>query len=141
MPESPMYRSEAEIKEVVRRFETCEFKNEEFVHARHLTVAAWYVLEFDRSAATQKMRDGLLRFTAHHGKTGYHETITLFWLRAVELHVRETRDARDSVGIVNEIVAALGDKNLISRHYSRERITSPEAKSNWAEPDLVPLPL
>src|ERR1700758_3208143 len=29
------------IEDVVRRFETCSYTPEEFVHARHLTVAAW----------------------------------------------------------------------------------------------------
>jgi hypothetical protein len=140
MPEIPLYQSEAEIEEVVRRFESCEYKPEEFVHSRHLTVAAWYLLESGQSAATQRMRDGLLRFTAYHGKSGYHETITGFWLRAVACHVRELLPTRQPVEIVNEIVAVLSDKNLVFRHYSRDAIASAEAKSNRTEPDLLSFP-
>lgn len=141
MAETSTYQSEAEIAEVVRRFESCEYKPEEFIHARHLTVAAWYLLNLDEGTATQRMREGLLRFTAHHGKSGYHETITLFWLRAIALHVVVLRGTGDSVTIVNRIVAELSDKNLVSRHFSREAIASAAARLSWTEPDLAPLPL
>jgi len=140
MPELPRYESEAEIEEMVRRLEACECSPADFGHGQHLAVAAWYILKFGPSAATEKMRESLLRYTTFLGRHRYHETITVFWLRAVELHVREMRDASNSVEIVNEVVAALGDKNLISRHYSAEKIASAEAKANWTEPDLAPLP-
>jgi hypothetical protein len=140
MPELPMYRSEAEIEEVVRRLEACECSPADFGHGQHLAVAAWYILKFGSSVATGKMRESLLRYTTFHGRHRYHETVTLFWLRAVELHVREMRGAKDSVEIVNAVVVALGDKSLISRHYSAERIASAEAKAHWTEPDLAPLP-
>jgi hypothetical protein len=141
MPGLPTYRSEAEIEEVVRRLESCECSPADFGHAQHVAVAAWYVLKFGPSTAAGKMRESLLRYTTFLGRHRYHETITLFWLRAVELHVREMRDAKDSVEIVNHVVATLGDKNLISRHYSAEKIASAEAKANWTEPDLAPLPV
>lgn len=141
MVEIPAYRSEAEIEEVVRRFEACEYRPEEFIHTRHLTVAALYVLQLGSVAALARMRDALVRFTVFHGKSGYHETITAFWIRAVNLHVRELRGTKDSVGIVNEVVAALADKNLISRHYSREKIASAEARAAWTEPDVAPIPV
>jgi hypothetical protein len=140
MPELPPYRSETEIEEVVRRLESCKCSPADFGHGQHLAVATWYVLKFGPSVAAGKMRESLLRYTTFHGRNRYHETITMFWLRAVELHVRQMCDARDSVEIVNEVVATLGDKNLISRHYSAEKIASAEAKANWTEPDLAPLP-
>ncbi|HUJ31281.1 MAG TPA: hypothetical protein VLY23_08380 [Candidatus Acidoferrum sp.] len=140
MPESPHYRSAAEIEDVVRRFESCEYRCEEFVHARHVAVAAWYCLQFGGEQAGERMRAGLHRFVAYHGKSGYHETITDFWLRAIAAHVRELCATREPVYVVNEVVEALGDKNLVFRHYSREKIASPEAKASRTEPDLVPLP-
>lgn len=140
MPELPRYGSEAEIEEVVRRLESCECSPADFGHGQHLAVAAWYIVKFGSSAATEKMRNSLLRYTTFLGRHRYHETITLFWLRAVELHVREMRGAKDLVEIVNEVFAALGDKSLISHHYSAEKIASAEAKANWTEPDLAPLP-
>jgi len=138
MTEFVEYRSEAEIEEVVRKFEACEYKPEEFVHARHLTVAAFYFLRLPGDGARERMRAGLKRFIRHHGKNGYHETITEFWLGAVGREARDLGQAREGglVECVNRVVAELGNKELIYRFYSRERLGSAEAKAGWVEGDL-----
>ena len=75
------------------------------------------------------MRAGLRRFIAHHGKNGYHVTITEFWLERVEKLVAEQRDAEKGlVPLVNSVVERCSDKNLIYEFYSSERIASAEAK-------------
>jgi hypothetical protein len=140
MTEFKPYWSEAEIEDVVRRFESCEFKPEEFFHARHLTVAAWYFLHFDEKTASERMRAGLVKFIRHHGKNGYHETITEFWLRSVRDALRETEQSDGLVMRVNRVVAALDDKHLIYEYYSHERVDSAKAKAGWVEPDLKALP-
>jgi hypothetical protein len=126
MPDAPHYRTEEEIEDVVRRFETCSYTPEEFVHARHLTVAAWCFATLESDAAREKMRTGLRRFIAHHGKNGYHVTITEFW--------REREEGL--VPLVNSVVERFRDKNLIYEFYSRERIASTEAKAARIEPDI-----
>jgi len=131
------YRTVAEIEEVLRRFEDCSYSPQEFVHARHLTVAAWYFVQFPAEVARERMRSGLRRFIAHHGKNGYHETITEFWLRCVEEAARKSHERDgDVVTRTNNIVANLNDKNLIYEYFSRERLGSKEAKARWLEPDL-----
>ncbi|MGA8307434.1 MAG: hypothetical protein WB723_17310, partial [Candidatus Acidiferrales bacterium] len=137
MRDAPHYRTAAEIEDVVRRFENCSYTSEEFVHARHLTVAAWYLATMEFKAALEKMRAGLRRFIAHHGKNGYHLTITEFWLERVEKLVVERRDAEKGlVPLVNSVVECCSDKNLIYEFYSRERIASAEAKAAWIKPDI-----
>ena len=137
VPEALHYRMKEEIEDVVRRFETCSYTPEEFVHARHLTVAAWCFATMESEAAREKMRAGLRRFIAYHGKSGYHATITEFWLERVESLVTELRaEGEDMVPLVNSVVAHCGDKNLIYESYTRERIASPEAKAAKIEPDI-----
>ena len=74
------YRNADAVREVVEKFERCEYAPQEFTHARHLTVACWYLCTLPEKEALDRMREGLLRFTTHHGKRGYHETITRFWI-------------------------------------------------------------
>ena len=137
MPDAPHYRTKEEIEDVVRRFETCAYTPEEFVHARHLTVAAWYFATMASEAAREKMRAGLRRFIAHRGKNGYHATITEFWLERVGKIVTELREQeKDLVRLVNSVVERCSDKDLIYEFYSRERIASAEAKAKWIEPDI-----
>ena len=59
MSDTPHYCTEQEIENVVLRFESCSYTPEEFVHARHLTVAAWCFAIMEPVAARQKMRAGL----------------------------------------------------------------------------------
>lgn len=76
------YRSEAEIEEVARGFESCETGADDFTHGHHLVVAIWYLQTMDRQGALDLMRAGLLRFLTHHGgdTTKYSEAITSFWI-------------------------------------------------------------
>jgi hypothetical protein len=137
MPVAPRYRTDEEIEDVVRRFETCSYAPEEFVHVRHLTVAAWCFATMESEAAREKMRAGLRRFIAHHGKNGYHVTITEFWLERVGKFVAELREREEGlVPLVNSIVERCSDKNLIYEFYTRERIASAEAKAARIEPDI-----
>lgn len=137
MPDALHYRTEQEIEDVVRRFETCAYTPEEFVHARHLTVAAWCFATMESEAARERMRTGLRRFIAHHRKNGYHVTITEFWLERVGNLVAELRDKQEGlIPLVNSVLECSGDKNLIYEFYTRARIDSAEAKAAWIEPDI-----
>jgi hypothetical protein len=137
MTDAPAYRTDAEIEEVVKRFEECAYSPEEFVHAKHLTVAACYFVRLEPQAAREKMRAGLRKFIAHHGKNGFHVTITEFWLRLVERSVRQRKGQhREPLSIVNEIIERFRDKNLIYEYFSRDRINSANAKAAWIEPDI-----
>jgi hypothetical protein len=137
MPDAPNYRTEEEIEDVVHRFENCSYTSEEFVHARHLTVAAWCFATMESEAAREKMRAGLRQFIAHHGKNGYHVTITEFWLERVGNLVARLREEQVGlVQLVNSVFERCRDKNLIYEFYSHERIASAEAKSGWIAPDI-----
>ncbi|MGB2886811.1 MAG: hypothetical protein WBC04_03870 [Candidatus Acidiferrales bacterium] len=139
MTELPCYHSDEEIREVARRFEDCSYRPEEFHHAQHLTVIVWYLAQLGPEAALKKIREALLKFTKHYGKTAYHESITCFWVSTVNNHLRQTNRDGNLAAVANEVIERLGNKDLIYEHYSRDRIMSPEAKAEWVEPDLKPL--
>ena len=129
------YRDQSEICEVVRRFETCDYTPEEFFHARHLTVACWYLNAASRELALLRMRSGLMRFISHHGKQGYNETITRFWMELLGDFL-EQHGGDDPVLKINEAIARFGTKEILFTYYTRERALSETAKRNWVEPDL-----
>jgi len=140
MPGFTPYSTAAEIEDVVRRFEACEYTPEEFVHARHLTVAAYYFSRWGCETAEKRMRAGLCKFIGHHGKDGYHETITGFWLHMAGRYSEGEIRGEELVSFVNNVVERLGDKDLIYEYFSKIRLYSAEAKAAWVEPDLKPLP-
>ena len=87
----------------------------------------------DFEVAMEKLRTTLARFIAHHGASGYNETLTRFWLIQIEKRIDRTACLQESV---RRVKAELGRKEMIYEFYSREKLNSPEAKQGWVEPDL-----
>ena len=138
------YQNVNKIEAVVRGFESCTTARDEFGHCEHLLVALHYLNNSTVAEATAKMRAGLLRFLDHHEvpREKYNETITVFWLNVVSAFLNKNKTAperMDSSRIVNlagELLKTYGDSSFIFNYYSRERVSSSEAKSAWLEPDL-----
>ncbi len=138
------YRTAEEVRALVRGFETCTLPAAGWTHAAHLTVALWYLLHHEWEEAVPLMRAGIRRYNEAAGVPntrgrGYHETITLFWMRHVRSFIESNfNEGRSLDALANELVAR-ADKNLPLEHYSRGLLFSWEARAAWAEPDLKPL--
>jgi len=135
------FRSTDEILALLRGFDDCTLPREEWTHAAHLSVALWHLLQYDWPEAVARVRAGIKRYNAAHGIAttptgGYHETLTLFWLRRVRSFLEDGRnEARSLVALANDLIAN-ADKSLPLEHYTRGRLFSPEARAGWVEPDL-----
>jgi len=130
-----------------RAFQARTIPGPNFGHEAHLR-AAYLLLERtngDVEAALPLMRDALkdlldfARRQGHEPKVGYHETITILWLRLVAHHMA-AREFESSTDFVRAAPALADKKAVMLRHYTRERLMSPEARARWIEPDLAPLP-
>ena len=132
----PTYKHEGEILQVVRRFESCDYALEEFTHARHVTVACWYLCTNAREEALARMRDGLKRFIAHHGRQGYHETITRFWMELLGNYLQEFAPGATLLAKVNRAMESYESKDVLLSYYSRERVMSDIARREWVAPEL-----
>jgi hypothetical protein len=132
------YKTDEEIRTLVEAFEACTFHPSEFRHYQHLTVALWYVRNLSFEEATEKVTTGIRRLAETYGKTAYHETITIFWLRIVSAFVAEHED-ETLPALANALIDKCVDKDLIGQHYSSGLLASPKAKTEWVAPDLKPL--
>ena len=133
------FKDDAEITALVRAFETCEIHPAEFKHYQHLAVSLWFVKEFPYDDAVARMRAGIQKLAAAYGKTGYHETITLFWLAMVQTFVAAASPESSLHVLANELAEKFADKNFILNYYSDALLGSAEAKTSWVEPDLKSL--
>jgi len=134
------FKDEAELSALVRAFETCTIHPEEFKHYQHLAVALWYVAHFPYHEASDKMRNGIQKLAAAYGKMGYHETITMFWLKMVRRFVAEAARSQSKSSLANRLATRF-DKNVINEYYSAELLGSAKAKAEWVEPDIKPFEL
>ena len=134
------YKNDDEIRMLVSAFEACSFHPSEFRHYQHLTVALWYVWHLSAEEAIARMTNGIRRLAETYGKMGYHETITLFWLRVVSNFVADHR-ASSLPATANALIDRCNNKDLIQQYYSDELLATDKAKAEWVEPDLRPLPI
>jgi hypothetical protein len=137
------YRALDEIKHLVREFEASTLPHSAWTHQAHLTVALWYLTQCPEVEAISRMRDGIQRLNHAHGipttkERGYHETLTLFWLKLVG------QDAANAAGVslvemANEVVHRYTNSRLPLEYYSHDLLMSWEARLRWVEPDLKPI--
>jgi len=133
------YKTDDEIRALVESFEACSFHPSEFRHYQHLTVALWYVRHLPYEQAVERITNGIRRLAETYGKTGYHETITLFWLRMVSNFAAGSERRWSLASTANRLIENYDDKNLIFDYYSSGLLESVRAKTEWVEPDLKKL--
>lgn len=130
------------IEHLIHTFRTRTVPLTEWTHAAHLIVALWFLMHNAQPEATAQIRVAIQQYNAAMGipttpDRGYHETITLFWIRMVQQYLVDQDPARPIADLANELIHRYPDKNVLHRYYSQKRLMSWEARVNWVEPDLL----
>ncbi|NJK66096.1 MAG: hypothetical protein HC789_06650 [Microcoleus sp. CSU_2_2] len=136
-----IYRSPSEIDSLIHAFEECSLPRSQWTHTAHLTVALWYLFYDSETEAINAIRNGIKRYNSAQGiestkDGGYHETLTLFWVRTISRYLAEESRNRSMVSLANGLIAQYADRTLPFRYYTRDQLMSWEARNNWVEPDL-----
>lgn len=132
------------LRSLIACFEAGALARSAWNHRAHLAVAAWYVATLDEPAALRRMRAGIEAYNRAHGieqtpTTGYHHTITVFWLDCVRWVLEGFDGSR--LQAVNLVLKVLGARReLILSYYSPEVLDSWRARVDWVEPDLASFP-
>jgi hypothetical protein len=140
------FNDPSEIARLLSGFEDCSLPKPLWTHRAHLAVALYYCERLPHDRALELMRDGIRRYNLATGGantegSGYHETITRFYVWLVDYCVRTGKlEGGDLASRVNALVARYGARDLPLQHWSRERLMSVEARREWVEPDLLGLP-
>lgn len=131
------FATEDEIRRVVKRFESFQFKPDEFKHHHHLTVALWYLGTLDsKAAAIDRMRVQLKLFTSHYQVNAYHETITIFWMEVANAFKEQHLLSMPLPESVNRLIATYPSSKAILNYYSQELLDSENSRKTFVEPDL-----
>ncbi len=125
-------------------FESCTLPFNEWHHRAHLKVAYLYLRELPFDKALARVRTHIQRYNAATNtpetlERGYHETITVAWMRLVQF----TLDAYGPAPSAEEFLEAqehLLNRKALRFFYSRDHLVSWRAKAEFVEPDLAPFP-
>lgn len=134
----------SEIESLVQSFQAGSLPRCKWTHHAHLIVALWYLLNYPESEATNRIRYGIQRYNRLAGikntpENGYHETLTLFWVKLVSRHLAEMGTNHSLEYLANHLIQTCGNSSFILQYYSRDLLMSYQARITWVEPDLQPL--
>lgn len=116
-----------------------------WTHEAHLRVGLWHALRYADEVAIDLLRERIRRYNeatgvANTDSTGYHETITRFYVAMIRHFLNSVDASRLVDELAEELIARFGERELPLKYYSRERLFSVEARMGWVEPDLEGLP-
>ena len=136
-----IFERDEDVNLLVRAFEERTLPKSEWTHVAHLVVGLYYCYHNPLGVAKNLMSDGIYWLNDAHGTpntetSGYHETLTVFWLKTVAGYLEKNGREAGLAALANGLVATLNDTKLPLKYYSRERLFSVEARMHYVEPDL-----
>lgn len=136
--------SEAEIDAFLAAFEGCTLPKERWTHGAHLLTGACYVHGLGREAALERMRVCVRRYNESVGgknteTSGYHETITVMWIRLLDGLLRDVGAMGRAKFARLAVERFVGEKDIFRRYYDFDVVGSVEARRVWVAPTLEAL--
>ena len=137
--------SESKTDQLAAAFCERTLPKDQWTHEAHLRVGLWHLLRHPPDRALALLRERISAYNVASGtentdESGYHETITRFFVIRISQFVAAADLTRPVDDLAAELILLLGDPRAPLEFYSRERLMSVEARRGWVEPDLRPLP-
>jgi hypothetical protein len=135
--------TEVEIDAFLAAFEGGTLPKARWTHGAHLLTGACYVQAFGEAAAIERMRICVCRYNeAVGGKntetSGYHETITVGWIKLLAGLLRESGPMGRAAFVTRAVERFESQRDIFRRHYDFDLVGSVEARRVWVAPTLEP---
>jgi glutathione S-transferase len=130
----------ADIKALAAAFEAGTLPRACWTHAAHLAVALWTLSRLSPEAALTHLRERIRGYnaatgTANSDHSGYHETITRWFLQEVAEHMARHADLPLQQSLEHLLRSPLAHPSAPLRVYPRQRLWSVQARRGWVEPE------
>jgi hypothetical protein len=133
--------------ELVAQFESSTLPFAQWTHRAHVRVAFCYLREHGFDRALEKLRTGIKSYNAANNvpdtpTSGYNETTTHAFLHLIDATMRAYGDVvpTPTADAFCDAHPQLQHRHALRLFYSPQRRMHPEAKTQFVEPDLAPLP-
>jgi hypothetical protein len=145
IPIPQTFHSDAEVIAIGQGVMERTLPKAAWTHAAHFAAALWLIAERPELDAALHMPSLIRAYNeatgvANTDTTGYHETITQASLRAARAFLHEHQDLSLHAAANALLESPLGRPDWLMRYWSRERLFSVQARRDWCEPDIRPLP-
>lgn len=134
----------SETERIARALADRTLPKGEWTHLAHLRAGLWHVHQHGPFEALDLLRERISRYnesvgTSNTDTSGYHETITRFYVVVIDRFLSTVDRLDDLDALAAALIAQYGDRRLPLHHYSEKRLFSPVARRAWIEPDLRPI--
>ena len=122
------------------------FPGKAWHHREHIIMAAWHLLRYPEAECLERIRTEIKRYNVSQGgvnsdTSGYHETLTQFWLRLTADALAQQPKHWDELERLRLVADQYGSQaRLYLDYYGFDVVGSTAARKNWIDPDLQPLP-
>ena len=133
------------LEAFLRGFENGTLSKSEWTHGAHVAAAASYLFNSNFETIMPLMRARISAFNlavggANTPTSGYHETLTHFWLLIVAESLRQ-HPPSSRFAAARHAVQVFGEaRTLHTLYYSGDIVKDTKARQQWRAPDLLPLP-
>jgi hypothetical protein len=134
-----------DIQELAQQFAQKTLPKAEWTHAAHIAVAFVYMHQYkDFEKAFIAISSDIKSYnvstgTANTSISGYHETITKFWLMIINEYISCTNDQDIFQQYSSFIKSSIASAGFPLLFYSDNILFSHTARQLWVEPDLLAL--
>jgi len=133
-----------QIDLLVYKFKERSLPKAEWTHEAHLTVAIWHMSNDDFFEAICQLKSGIILLNASHqtentSKSGYHETLTIFWSKVIFLFIKANANLPIEHLVNKFLNSEFADKTLPYKFYQKDDLFSAMARSINIEPTLKKL--
>ncbi|XP_076457505.1 actinorhodin polyketide dimerase-like isoform X2 [Babylonia areolata] len=127
----------------LQAFENLTLPFEDWNHEAHLRMAWNYIKDLGPQEAVPYIKLGIQKYNERNRekiKTGYHETITMFFIHLVSKAIKESVDANMTFEQFLKDNQHLTDSRLLLQYYSEDTLFQEEARHRFIRPDKKDLP-
>jgi hypothetical protein len=138
------YQNENEIEDLISAFINKTLPKEKWTHEAHLTAALWHLVKHDYLEAVCLIKSRIISYNLSTGgentsMRGYHETITIFWMKLISLYLEKNKD-KSLLEITNSFLSSpLAVRSIIDHFYTKELWTSYESRAIYIPSDKAEL--
>ncbi|KAK7113525.1 uncharacterized protein [Littorina saxatilis] len=127
----------------LQAFEDATLPFEDWNHEAHLRMAWNYIKDYGEEAAQPYIKLGIQKYNERNRdkiQTGYHETITMFFIHLVSKAIKQSVDADKSFEEFLKHNQHLKDSALLFQYYNKDTLFQEDARHRFIPPDKKELP-
>lgn len=138
--------SASAIDKLVSGFSDKTLPKQEWTHQAHIIVALWHNKHHDFDTALALVKEKIKTYnlavgTLNTEDSGYHESLTIFWMMLTRKYLLEHPDFSLEELVDHFLRSEYASKDYPFQFYSRETLFSKKARKGWQNGDLKRFPL